>query len=71
MRTLNLNELNEVDGGRLTVANAISLGGLFSDIFNLVEAAMRVDYASMVSSSTADFASVNPMGDYTNGMCSR
>jgi hypothetical protein len=71
MRTLNLNELNEVEGGRMSAALAVSIVNFFSDLYTLADAAMQIDYGKVVSSSTTDFGGVNAMGDYTNGMCSR
>jgi hypothetical protein len=71
MRTLNIDELTAVQGGKMTTALALNIIGFFSDTIGLIDAAMKVDFESMVSNSSVDFGSVNPMGDYSNGMCTR
>ncbi|MEY3886032.1 MAG: hypothetical protein RL650_124 [Pseudomonadota bacterium] len=71
MRSLNIEELNEVQGGRLSGGLAVSILGLISDAFTLVEAALNVNYTSLASGSAVDYSGFNAMGDYSNGMCSR
>ena len=71
MRSLNIEELNEVQGGRLSGGLAVSILGLISDAFTLVEAALNVNYTSLASGSSVDYSGFNAMGDYSNGMCSR
>jgi len=71
MRTLNIDELTAVQGGKMTTALALNIIGFFSDAIGLIDAALKVDFESMVSNSSVDFGSVNPMGDYSNGMCTR
>ena len=71
MRNLNIDELTAVQGGKMTTAMALNIIGFFSDAIGLIDAAMKVDFESMVSNSAVDFGSVNPMGDYSNGMCTR
>jgi hypothetical protein len=60
-----------VQGGKMTTALALNIIGFFSDTIGLIDAAMKVDFESMVRNSSVDFGSVNPMGDYSNGMCTR
>jgi bacteriocin-like protein len=71
MRNLSINELNEVQGGRMTVSLGVTIIGLISDAYTLVEAALKVDYQGMVNDSTVDYGGYNAMGDYTNGICTR
>ena len=71
MRNLNIDELDAVQGGRMTAALAANIISFLSDAYGLIDDAMKVDYASMVNNSTVDFGGVNPMGDYTNGICTR
>jgi hypothetical protein len=71
MRNLNIDELNEVQGGKLSAGMAVSIINFFSDVYTLTEAAMKVDYASMASGTSVDYGGFNPLGDYTNGICAR
>jgi len=71
MRNLNIDELDAVQGGRMTAALAANIISFLSDAYGLIDAAMKVDFESMVRNSSVDFGSVNPMGDYSNGMCTR
>ena len=71
MRSLEFEELNEVQGGRISIGLAVSILGLISDVYTLVEAALNVEYASLGSGSSVDHSGFNAMGDYSNGMCSR
>jgi hypothetical protein len=71
MRSLEFEELNEVQGGRISSGLAVSILGLVSDVYTLVEAALNVEYASLGSGSSVDNSGFNAMGDYSNGMCSR
>mgnify|MGYP000075281613 CR=1 FL=1 len=71
MRTLNIDELDAVQGGRMTPVLAANIISFLSDAFGLIDAAMKVDYASMVNNSNVEFGNVNPMGDYTNVLCTR
>ena len=71
MRTLNIDELNTVQGGKMTTALALNIISFFSDAISLFDAAMKVDFDAMVSNSTVNFGGVNPMGDYGNVMCTR
>ena len=71
MRTLNIDELSTVQGGKMSAALAISIINVISDAISLIDAAMKVDFESMVSNSSVDLGSVNPMGDYSNSMCNR
>jgi bacteriocin-like protein len=71
MRTLNIDELSTVQGGKLSAAMAINIINVISDAISLIDAAMKVDFESMVSNSSVDLGNVNPMGDYSNSMCTR
>jgi hypothetical protein len=71
MRNLNMNELVEVEGGKISAAVIAGIISFVSDAISLIDTAMKVDYESMVNNSAVDFGGVNAMGDYTNGMCSR
>jgi hypothetical protein len=71
MRSLNIEELNVVQGGRMSGGLAVSILGLISDAYTLVEAALNVNYTSLTSGSAVDYSGYNAMGDYGNGMCSR
>ncbi|MEI7975012.1 MAG: hypothetical protein WCH92_03450 [Betaproteobacteria bacterium] len=70
MRSLNINELSEVQGGGIAFRWAVRAGELIADAFTLFEAAQKVDY-DPASYGRADSGGYNPMGDYTNGICVR
>jgi hypothetical protein len=71
MRNLNINELVEVQGGRISGSLAISIVGILSDLWTLADAFMSADFQSIGSGVEVDYGAYNAMGDYSGAMCSR
>ena len=70
MRNLNMNELEEVGGGGISFKWAIRLGEIISDGITLYEAGSKIEFEPS-SYGPVDSGGINPMGDYTNGICLR
>jgi len=70
MRNLNMNELEEVGGGSISFKWAIRLGEIISDGITLYEADSKIEFEPS-SYGPVDAGGINPMGDYTNGICLR
>lgn len=70
MRSLNMNELNEVQGGGIGTTWAIRAISALSDLATLVELGSKVEFDPS-SYGSVDAGGYNPMGDYTNGICLR
>ena len=71
MRNLEIDELNEVQGGGIATRWAIKAIASIADVLTLMDVAMRVDYRAMGSSGNVDDLGINAMGDYTDGMSAR
>ena len=70
MRSLNIDELNEVQGGGMVTTWAIRAISALSDLATLVELGSKVEF-NPSSYGPVDAGGYNPMGDYTNGICLR
>ena len=70
MRTLNIDELDEVQGGGLAMKWAYRIGEWVSNAYTLYEASSKIEIDPS-SYGSVDAAGINPMGDYTNGICLR
>jgi hypothetical protein len=70
MRNLNIDELNEVQGGGIALKWAIKIGELLSNGYTLFEASSKIEFDPS-SYGAADANGYNPMGDYTSGICAR
>ena len=70
MRSLNIDELKEVQGGGMVTTWAIRAISAFSDLVTLVEFGSKVEFDPS-SYGSVDAGGYNPMGDYTNGICLR
>jgi bacteriocin-like protein len=70
MRTLNIEELNQVEGGGIVARWAFKMGDALANMYAVYEAAglFNFDFSSYGS---ADAGGYNPMGDYANNMCAR
>jgi len=69
MRSLNIDELSEVQGGGISVKWAFRMGELLADFFTLYEASQKIEI-SPSSYGAVDASGYNAMGDYS-GMCTR
>jgi hypothetical protein len=73
MRSLNMNELSDVQGGGLSVKWAYKAGELLVEAYNaynIYEAAKKTD-SDPESFGPVDFNGYNPMGDFSNGTCTK
>jgi hypothetical protein len=70
MRTLNIEELDEVQGGGLAMKWAYRIGEWVSNAYTVYEASTKVEIDPS-SYGSVDAGGINPMGDYTNGICLR
>jgi hypothetical protein len=70
MRDLNIEELNEVQGGGIVAKWAFKAGEAFANMYAVYEAAGLFDF-SFPSHGAADASGYNPMGDFSNNMCAR
>jgi len=69
MRTLNIDELNEVQGGGIAAKWAYRLGEALVDMYNFYTASQKADLDPS-SYGAVDASGYNAMGDYS-GMCTR
>jgi hypothetical protein len=70
MRSLNINEVDEVQGGGIALKWAYKIGEWVSNAYSLYEAGSKVEFDPS-SYGSVDAGGYNPMGDYTNGICLR
>jgi len=70
MRTLNIDELDEVQGGGLAMKWAYRIGEWVSNAYTLYEASSKIEIDPS-SYGSVDAGGINPMGDYTSGICLR
>jgi hypothetical protein len=70
MKSLNMNELTEVQGGGLSFRWAVKAGELLVDAFNMYEISQKVDLEPG-NYGPADSNGYNAMGDFTNGTCTK
>lgn len=70
MRSLNIDELNQVQGGGIVTTWALRAVGALADLVTLVEVGMKVEFEPS-SYGSVDAGGYNPMGDYTSGICAR
>ena len=70
MRSLEFEELNEVQGGGIAFKWAIKMGELISHAITIYEASSKIEFEPS-SYGSVDAGGYNPMGDYTNGICNR
>jgi|LauGreDrversion4_2_1035121.scaffolds.fasta_scaffold1370306_1 hypothetical protein len=73
MRHLNLDELNDVQGGRLAARWGARMGEAFVNMYRAYSenALNRPVELESTTYGTADAAGYNPMGDYSDFMCFR
>ena len=69
MRYLNIEELNEVQGGGIAVKWAFRMGELLADLYTLYEASQKIEFEPS-SYGAVDASGYNAMGDHS-GMCTR
>jgi len=67
MRSLNIDELSEVQGGGISVKWAFRMGELFADLYTLYEASQKIELEPS-SYGAVDASGYNAIGDYS-GMC--
>lgn len=70
MRSLNMDELDEVHGGGVALKWAYRIGEWVSNAYSLYEAGSKVEFDPS-SYGSVDAGGYNTMGDYTNGICLR
>ncbi len=70
MRTLNIEELNQVEGGGIVARWAFKMGDAFANMYAAYEAAGLFNF-DFSSHGPADAGGYNPMGDHANNMCAR
>ena len=70
MRNLNIEELNEVQGGGIAARWAFKLGEAIANMFAAYEAAGSFDIGTS-SRVSPDPIGYNPMGDFSSNMCAR
>jgi bacteriocin-like protein len=70
MRSLNIDELNQVQGGGIVTTWAIRAIGALSDLATLVELGSKFEF-DRSSYGPVDAGGINIMGDYTSGICLR
>ena len=69
MRSLNIDELSEVQGGGISVKWAYKLGEAIANMYTLYEASQKIELEPS-SYGAVDASGYNAMGDYS-GMCPR
>ncbi|MEN9899016.1 MAG: hypothetical protein RLZZ152_60 [Pseudomonadota bacterium] len=69
MRSLNIEELNEVQGGGISFKWAYKLGEAIANMYTLYDAAQKIEFEPS-SYGAVDASGYNAMGDYS-GMCTR
>jgi hypothetical protein len=69
MRNLNIDELNEVQGGSMIARWAYKLGESIANMYTLYEASQKIEFEPS-SYGAVDASGYNAMGDYS-GMCTR
>lgn len=70
MRSLNIEELGEVQGGGVALKWAYKVGEFLSNAYSAYEAASKIEFDPS-SYGSVDAGGYNPMGDYTSGICAR
>jgi hypothetical protein len=70
MRSLNIEELGEVQGGSVALKWAYKVGEFLSNAYSAYEAASKIEFDPS-SYGSVDAGGYNPMGDYTSGICAR
>ncbi len=65
MRSLNIEELPEVQGGGLALKWAERLGTAIANSLAVIDAASRIDTVALINDSTVNHDNTNPMGDHT------
>jgi hypothetical protein len=67
MRTLNIDELNDIQGGRLVKQWAQKLGELIAETYKSIQAAKETETETDTSNyGPVDASGYNPMGDFSN-----
>ena len=70
MRTLNMEEFEQVEGGGIVARWAFKMGEAFANMYAVYEASRLYEIdASMYG--PVDAGGYNPMGDYSDNMCAR
>jgi hypothetical protein len=64
MRSLNIDELNEVQGGGISVKWAYKLGEAISNMYTLYEASQKIEFDTSCYGAV-DASRYNAMGDYS------
>ena len=70
MRNLNIEELNQVEGGGIVARWAFKMGEAIANMYAVYEAAGLFDIDTS-SRDTPDPTGYNPMGDFSSNMCAR
>jgi hypothetical protein len=65
MRSLNFEELNEIQGGGLAAQWAGKVGSLLVNVITVMDVASRVDTDALINDSAVNHANTNAMGDHT------
>jgi hypothetical protein len=65
MRILNIDELNEVQGGGIVAQWAAKAGTLLVNAITVIDAASRIDTDALINDSAVNHDNTNPMGDHT------
>ena len=65
MRSLNIEELNEVQGGGIAMQWAAKIGTLIVNAITVIDAASRIDTDALINDSAVNHDNTNPMGDRT------
>jgi hypothetical protein len=67
MRTLNIDELNDIQGGRLVKQWAQKLGELIAETYKSIQAAKETETETDTSNyGPVDASGYNPMGDFSD-----
>ena len=65
MRTLNFEELNEVQGGGLVTQWAGKIGTMLVNAITVMDVASRINTDTLINDSAVNHENTNPMGDHT------
>ena len=65
MRSINIEELNNVQGGGIVFKWAEKVGTALANAVAMIDVASRVDTAALINDSAVNHDNTNPMGDHT------
>jgi hypothetical protein len=65
MRSLNFEELNNVQGGGIVFKWAEKVGAALVNAVGMIDVASRIDTDALINDSAVNHENTNPMGDHT------